>query len=140
MDMIILYILLVAYILAINFYAFVLVKSLRDKEREEEVYRQASPLAQHAVEPVQHASEPVHNSAEPAPQNPSPAKPPQKTLGKLLITGALGGAIAIYVCMFVFKFKRTELLLMVVMPLLGVLNVYLWVLLFRSGFSFLVLR
>ena len=157
MDMIILYILLVAYILAINFYAFILVKSLRDKEREEEA-RQASPRVEHAITPNSHASQVADSTAEPAPQmdnstnslNPAnssnfanssnSAKTPQKTLGKLLITGALGGAIAVYVCMFVFKFKRTELLLMVVMPLLGVLNVYLWVLLFRSGFSFFLVR
>ena len=138
--MIILYILLVAYILAINFYAFVLVKSLRDKERDAEAYRQASPLAEHTLTSTQSSPEPVHTAAEPTSQPPTPVKPTQKTLGKLLITGALGGAIAIYVCMFVFKFKRTELLLMVVMPLLGVLNVYLWVLLFRSGFSFLLVR
>ena len=156
--MIILYILLVAYILAINFYAFILVKSLRDKEREAEVYRQANPRVEHALTPHLNAPQTADSNAEPAPQmdnstnslNPAnssnfanssnSAKTPQKTLGKLLITGALGGAIAIYVCMFVFKFKRTELLLMVVMPLLGVLNVYLWVLLFRSGFSFFVVR
>ena len=139
--MIILYILLVAYILAINFYAFVLVKSFRDKEREAEVYRQASPLAQYAIPNEKHESEsaslssqPVNHGVDSLPQGATDSQPTQKTLSKLLITGALGGAIAIYVCMFIFKYKRTELLLMVVMPLLGVLNVYIWVLLFRSGF------
>jgi hypothetical protein len=112
--MIILYVLLVAYILAINFYAFMLVKTLRDKDREEEVQRQGMPLTQ-TVPTV-----------------------PQRYLGKLLITGALGGAITIYVCMFIFKWRRTELILMILMPLLGVLNIYLWILLFRSGFRFFV--
>ena len=116
--MIILYVLLVAYILAINFYAFMLVKSLRDKERDAEVYRESAPLADPAQAP----------------------KPPKKYVGKLCITGLLGGAIAIYVCMFIFKFRRSDLLLMVLMPLLGVLNIYLWVLLFKSGFSFLMVR
>ena len=116
--MIILYILLVAYILAINFYAFLLVKGLRDKENEAELRRQASPL--------------LDAEATPARQ--------EKFLGKLCITGALGGAITIYVCMFLFKFRRSDLLLMVLMPLLGVLNVYLWVLLFRSGFTLFLVR
>lgn len=116
--MIILYILLIAYILAVNFYAFLLVKSLRDKERDAEAYKQAQPLA----------------TAESTPS------PPQKFIGKLCITGALGGAITIYVCMFVLKFRRNDLLLMVLMPLLGVLNIYIWVLLFRSGFGFLLIR
>ena len=116
--MVILYILLVAYILAINFYAFLLVKSLRDKEEQTKIEKQAAPLSETAAQ----------------------AKPPERNLGKLCVTGLLGGAITIYTCMFIFKYKRTDLLLMVLMPLLGVLNVYLWVLLFRSGFSFFVIR
>ena len=119
--MIILYILLIAYILAVNFYAFMLVKQLRDKDREDELHRQAMPLS---------GNENV----------PTPSPEPQRVLGKLLTTGVLGGAITIYVCMFIFKWRRTELLLMVLMPLLGVLNVYIFVLLFRSGFGFLLIR
>ena len=117
--MIILYILLVAYILAINFYSFLLVKSLRDKERQTDAMREAEPLSLSSETPV---------------------KPPEKVTGKLCIAGLLGGAITIYVCMFLLKYKRSDLLLMVLMPLFGVLNIYLWVLLFKSGFSFLVIR
>ena len=117
--MVILYLLLIAYILAVNFYAFLLVKGLRDKERADELQRQAAPLSQ--CEPTQ-------------------TKPPERFLGKLLATGAMGGAVTIYACMFIFKYKRSDLLLMVLMPLLGVLNVYLFVLLFRSGFGFLLIR
>ncbi|MBQ8229343.1 MAG: hypothetical protein IJZ32_01460 [Clostridia bacterium] len=117
--MVILYVLLVAYILAVNFYAFLLVKSLRDQEKQAELNAQAQPLVDA--------------------QTPQP-KPAAKTTSKLCITGLLGGAITIYVCMFIFKYKRSELLLMVLMPLLAVLNIYLWVLLFRSGFSFFVVR
>lgn len=113
------YILFISYIISINFYAFLLVKSLRDKEKQAEILRQAEPI-----------SSSVANAA----------KPPEKNLGKLCITGLLGGAITIYVCMFIFKYKRSDLLLMVLMPILGVLNVYLWVLLFRSGFSFFIIR
>lgn len=120
MDMIILYILLISYIAAINFYAFLLVKTLAAKEREAELEKQASPLMEQTQTP--------------------PTTPPQKMIGKLCITGALGGAITIYVCMFLFKYRRFDLLLMVLMPLLGVLNVYLWVLLFRSGFAFFIVR
>ena len=121
MRMFILYIFLIAYIVAINFYAFILVKSLRDKEQEHQAYSQAQPLA----------------SADA--QTPSPT-PVERYMSKLLITGLLGGAITIYACMFILKFKRTELLLMVLMPLLGVLNIYTWVLLFKSGLGFLFIR
>ena len=130
MDMIILYILLIAYIAAINFYAFLLVKTLAAKEREAELERQASPLI-HSAQDSQNSQNPL-----PAPQT----SPPQKMIGKLCITGALGGAITIYVCMFIFKYRRSDLLLMVLMPILGVLNVYLWVILFRSGFAFFIVR
>jgi len=119
--MIILYVLLVAYILAVNFYAFLLVKTLRDKEKENELNSQAEPLL---------------SSASP---NQTP-KVTERPNGKLLLTGILGGAIAIYACMFIFKYKRTDLLLMLLMPLLAVLNVYVWVMLFRSGFSFFIIR
>ena len=118
--MVILYILLVAYIFAVNFYAFLLVKSLRDKEQKSEFEKQASPL----VDTVAGTQ----------------TKPPERNLGKLCIAGLLGGAITIYTCMFIFKYKRSDMLLMILMPLLGVLNVYIWVLLFRSGFSFFVIR
>ena len=115
--MILFYILVVAYIVAINFYAFLLIKSARDKEKE---------ISQQSVAIESH-------------ETPS-STPAEKNTGKLCITGLLGGAITLYVCMFIFKYKRSDLLLMVLMPLLGVLNVYLWVLLFRSGFSFLMIR
>ena len=118
--MVILYLLLVAYILAINFYAFLLVKSLHDKEKETETLNAT-------------AGENTLSST-------NPPRAPEKVAGKLCTTGLLGGAITIYVCMFLFKYKRSDLLLMVLMPLLGVLNIYLWVLLFRSGFSFFVIR
>ncbi|MBO5737502.1 MAG: hypothetical protein J6S04_06805 [Clostridia bacterium] len=121
--MILLYLLLAAYIIAINFYAFLLVKGLRDKEKQAEAARQAQPLSASSA------------NAE------DPIKPLQERyFGKLLIAGALGGAITIYTCMFIFKYKRSDLLLMVLMPLLGVLNIYFFVLFFKSGFGFLLIR
>lgn len=122
--MLILYILVIAYILAINFYAFLLVKSLRDKEKQAELDEKLPPIVG------------VNATAS----STQPAKPPQKYLGKLLLTGILGGAITVYICMFILKYKRSDLLLMVLMPLLGVLNIYFWVLLFRSGFSFFIIK
>ena len=115
--MLIFYILLVAYILAVNFYAFLLVKTLRDEEQQAEVTRQGEPLTLASGE----------------------RKPPQKNLSKLIFTGVLGGAVTVYVCMFLLKYKRSDLLLMVLMPLLGVLNIYLFVMLFKNGLTFLIL-
>jgi uncharacterized membrane protein YsdA (DUF1294 family) len=141
--MIILYVLLIVYILSINFYAFLLVKSLKEKERAEEIRRieqQFNPLNHTITSTSSHSS---HTSANSTPSNntpPQPERPADKSIGKLCITGLLGGAITIYVCMFIYKYKRSDLLLMVLMPLLGILNIYFWVLLFKSGFSFFILR
>ncbi len=119
--MIILYILLIAYIVAINFYSFLLVKTLHDEDRKSEIERQAAPLTENTAAQTS-------------------KKTTNRPMSKLFIAGALGGAITIYVCMFLFKYRRADLLLMVLMPLLGVLNVYLFVLLSRSGFGFLLIR
>lgn len=135
--MIILYILLIAYILSINFYAYLLVKSLRDKEREEETKRAADKMS--AAIPTTFSESASATSTAPA-KTTNASQPNEKVSGKLYITGLLGGAISIYLCMFLLKYRRSDLLLMVTMPLLGVLNIYLWVLLFRSGFSFFVIR
>ena len=117
-SMIILYILLIAYILAVNFHAFLLIKSLRDKDRETEIQKQVAPQQE----------QPTSQSKQ------------ERYLGKLIVTGVLGGAITLYVSMFIFKWKRSDMLLMLLLPLLGVLNIYLWILLFRSGFRFFIIR
>ena len=150
--MILLYILLVAYILAVNFYAFLFVKSLRDKECGEPISRKTKARKSHKEQSNASAAQAEMQTATPQPQTdtqtntqtvtqnaPTPAPQPIP-MGKLFITGLLGGAITIYACVFIFKWRRSDFLLMVAMPLLGVLNIYLWVLLFRSGFSFLAVR
>ena len=45
--MILFYILVVAYIIAINFYAFLLIKSARDKEKEREISQQSVAIESH---------------------------------------------------------------------------------------------
>ncbi len=59
--------------------------------------------------------------------------------GKLILSALLGGAIGIYVTMFITRFKLKNMLLMIILPVIGVLNVWLFVLAFRSGFTFLKL-
>ena len=99
--MLIFYLFAIAYIISINFYAFLLIRDLKDD-----------------------VSDPPNKSTD----------------GRLAITGLLGGAITIYVCMFAFRYRTKSLYLMILMPLLSVLNVYLAVLALRSGFSFFILR
>ena len=97
--MILLYIIFIVYILAINFYAIMLIKSQRDEYGEE------SP----------------------------------KGDGKIILAALLGGAIALYLSMFIMRYRLKNLLLMILLPVIGVLNVYLCVTAFRSGFTFFII-
>ena len=53
---------------------------------------------------------------------------------KLILCAALGGAITIYVCMFVFRYKLNNLFLMIILPILGAANAYLWFTLLTARF------
>ena len=98
--MVLLYILFAVYIIAINFYAVLLLKSQRDEYGDEG----------------------------------------KKTGdGKLILTAILGGALAIYISMFIMRYRLKNLLFMILMPVIAVLNIYFFYLAFRSGFTFIVL-
>ena len=100
--MLLLYIILIVYILAVNFYAFLLIKSQRDEYGDDETKKNSGT-------------------------------------GKLFLTALLGGAIGIYVSMFIMRYRTKNLLLMILMPVLGVINVYLFIVAFRSGITYLVI-
>jgi len=99
--MLLLYIIFIVYILAVNFYAVMLLKTQRDEACEDESKIKSGD-------------------------------------GKLILTAILGGAIAIYVSMFIMKYRLKNLLLMILMPVIAVLNVYFFIAAFRSGFTFFV--
>ncbi len=58
--------------------------------------------------------------------------------GKLFITGMLGGALGVYVAMFILSYRLHSLFLMVTMPLLIVLTVYIIIVGFQGNFGFIV--
>lgn len=99
--MVLLYVLFIVYILAINFYAVMLVRAQRDESVDGDEKARSGD-------------------------------------GKLILTAILGGAISIYVSMFIMRYRLKNLLLMILMPVIAVLNVYLAVVAFRSGFTFFV--
>ncbi len=55
---------------------------------------------------------------------------------KLLLTGALGGAIGIYVTMFVLKYRLRSFFLMILLPIMIAINVYIAISLFRGNYNF----
>lgn len=57
--------------------------------------------------------------------------------GKLILSALLGGAIGIYVTMFITRFKLKNMALMILLPVIAVLNVWFFVVAFRSGFTFI---
>ena len=59
--------------------------------------------------------------------------------GKLILWALLGGALGIYVTMFITRFKLKNMLFMILMPVIGALNVWFIVLAYRSGFTFIML-
>ena len=54
--------------------------------------------------------------------------------GSVFIAAILGGALGIYVAMFVLKYRMRSLMLMVFMPVLIVFNIYLIVVGFANNF------
>ncbi len=56
--------------------------------------------------------------------------------GKLLLSALLGGAIGIYVTMFITRFKLKNMLLMILLPVIAVINVWFCVVAFRSGLTY----
>lgn len=121
-EMILLYILLSVYILAVNFYAFLLIKG-----------RKKASDARRAGE--QPSDEGVSLSAS---SDPSAAPAREEGDGKILLTAVLGGAITLYISMFIFRYRLNNLLLMIALPVLAALNIYLFVIAYRSGFGFFV--
>ena len=92
--MIFLDILLIVYILAINFYSFRLIKTQKESwDGGEKI---------------------------------------NKNDGKLILAAFLGGAAAIYVSMFIMRFRLSNLLLMILLPLVAVINFYCFFLGFRG--------
>jgi uncharacterized membrane protein YsdA (DUF1294 family) len=100
--MILFYIILIVYLLAINLYSVILLKEQKK-----------------TIDDCVENSERIHD-------------------GKLFITGLLGGALGIYVAMFVMKYRLKSLFLMVIMPVLIAINIYIVLFALRSNFGFVV--
>lgn len=57
---------------------------------------------------------------------------------KLFLSGLLGGAVGIYVAMFIYTYRLQSLFLMIVIPILIVINAYIIISAFTGNFGFVV--
>ena len=60
-----------------------------------------------------------------------------KTDGKVILAALLGGAVAVFVTMFILRYRLSNLLFMIAMPVLSVVNLYCFYLGFRGLYLFL---
>lgn len=58
--------------------------------------------------------------------------------GKVFISGMLGGALGVYLAMFILSYRLNNLFLMVTMPLLIVLTAYIVIVGFQGNFGFVI--
>ncbi len=65
-------------------------------------------------------------------------KAPKISDGKLFLCGLLGGSLTIYLCMFLLKYRLTNFLFMVIMPIFIALNGYVVFLCFSQNFGIIV--
>ncbi len=96
--------LIIVYLLAINVFGFMLI--LTDKRHAER-------------ESTQENVEENDNK-----------KSKKISVFKLLLTAFLGGALGIYLSLFILKYKTNSLFLMITMPLILVVNVYVLIFIF----------
>ncbi len=57
---------------------------------------------------------------------------------KLILAALFGGSVAIYITMFILRYKLKNPVLMILLPIIAVFNVWLTIVAFRSGMNIFV--
>ena len=121
---------LIAYLFGVNFYALTLIKSMYKEEfgvppvcRKKQAKKDKPSQAQTTTNPPE------------LPSEKSSTQPKRNGNARLLLTGLLGGAITVYVCMFLYKYRTKDMSLMILLPVLAAINGYAIYVLIRYVFA-----
>ncbi len=115
----------ITYFLAANVYGFILINF--QKKHSQKI----AEMQKTSTQPLNSESKtpPLSQREKDAQKEKSPI-----SNFKLYITGLLGGALGIYIAIFVYKYKLSNFLLMVTMPVLFAINLYVLLNGFFNGF------
>lgn len=144
-------ILVLVYYLSVNFYGFLLIRyqkkqAIKQCEKELEQNDNSTLLSKENPSIKNNDNTQLQESDKQVSQEDKVANFNSKsnetcknqdkkvTDGKLILTGVLGGALGIYLSMFVYKYRLTNFLLMVIMPLLITTSIYFIIYCFSNGF------
>ena len=135
MDMLLLFkFVSIAYFLGINVYGFILVNNQKKKNQSQDLTKRIDELL--AIQEQEKKDLPPDKQTQPSTEHKKKTcKPANKICdGKLFFSGALGGALGIYTAMFIYKYKLTNFLLMVIMPVFIAINLYCLFIAFSGNF------
>lgn len=119
-------VIVIAYFLAINVYGFILINFQR-KAESQTITKKEEEFTQLQIDDLPYLKETKKQ------KNTKPNKTQISDI-KIFISGILGGALGVYIAMFIYKHKLSNFFFMVVIPVFIAINVYTLVTGFINNF------
>lgn len=127
-------VLAISYFLAINVYGFILINFQRKNQTEKSKEISLLNTSEQTDEEEKDFQENISQTNNDNKTSRQAVQVKKISDFKLFTTGILGGALGIYVAMFVYKYRLSNFFLMVFIPVFIALNVYLITSGFLNGF------
>ena len=119
-------VIVIAYFLAINVYGFILINFQRKAELQT-ITKKEEEFTQLQIDDLPYLKETKK-------QKNTKQNKTQISNTKIFISGVLGGALGVYIAMFIYKHKLSNFFFMVVIPVFIAVNVYTLVTGFINNF------
>ena len=97
--------------------------------------KRLTPSPLNSIAAVMFSPSPIVSRTTPSPKRVCRTMTPGRNSENAGASALLGGAAGIYAFMFIFKYRLKSLGFMILMPLLGALTVFLWVMLVGWNFG-----